>query len=280
MKITPRYGTPAIISIDGAFDDQRVPVMRQRRRLEATLVGLGDDAWSAPSRCDGWTVQDVVAHLVTVDGFWRASVLAGVAGAPTRFLDGFDPAATPALMVEATRAQAPVEVLDQFIASNRAFLTVLEELDDPGWSAPAESPAGHVPIRMLAHHALWDCWVHERDIVLPLGLRTAIEPDEVRACLRYAAALSPAFAISSGRALAGVFAVDASDPDVRFTLELGESVSVRDGAARSAAPILRGRAVDLVEALSIRAPLPSSAPSEWRRLLTGLATVFDQEVLT
>ena len=148
-----------------------------------------------------------------------------------------------------------------------------------GWSAPAESPAGHVPIRLLAHHALWDCWVHERDIVLPLGLRTAIEPDEVRSCLRYAAALSPAFAISSGRALAGVFAVDASDPDVQFTLELGESVSVRDGAARSAAPILRGCAVDLVEALSIRAPLPSSAPSEWRRLLTGLATVFDQELL-
>ena len=54
---------------------------------------------------------------------------------------------------------------------------------------------------MVAHHALWDCWVHERDIVLPLGLPTAIEPDEVRACLRYAAALSPAFAISSGRAL-------------------------------------------------------------------------------
>ena len=121
--------------------------------------------------------------------------------------------------------------------------------------------------------------MHERDIVLALGSTAVVEPDEVRSCLRYAAALSPAFAISSGTAFTGTFAVDASDPDLQFVLELGESVSVRDGAAPADAPVLRGGAVDLVEALSIRAPLPSSAPTEWRRLLTGLATVFDQGAL-
>ena len=67
MKLSPRYESPPIIAIDGPFDDQRVPVMRQRRRLEATLTGLDADAWSAPSRCDGWSVQDVVAHLVSVE---------------------------------------------------------------------------------------------------------------------------------------------------------------------------------------------------------------------
>jgi uncharacterized protein (TIGR03083 family) len=279
MKISPRYEAPPIISIDGPFDDQRAPVMRQRRRLETTLVGLGSEAWSSPSRCEAWTVQDVVAHLITVDGFWRASVLAGLGGTPTRFLDGFDPAATPALMVEGTRAQAPNEVLDQFVVSNRALLAVLAELDEAGWSALAESPAGHVPIRLLAHHALWDCWVHERDITLPLGLSPAVEPDEVCSSLRYAAALSPAFALSSGSASVGVFAVDANEPNVQFTLELGgKSVSVREGPAPSGAPVLRGGTVDLVEALSIRAPLPRSAPTEWRQLLTGLATVFDQDL--
>jgi uncharacterized protein (TIGR03083 family) len=276
MKISPRYDAPPIISIDGTPGDQLEPVMRQRRRLETMLVDLGDDAWRTPSRCEVWSVQDVVAHLVSVDGFWRASVLAGLGGTPTRFLDGFDPAATPALIVEGTRAQAPGEVLEQFVAANRAFLGVLADLDERGWAAPAESPAGHVPIRLLAHHALWDCWVHERDIALPLGRTPEVHPDEVRSCLRYVAALSPAFAISSGGEFAGLFAVDASDPGVRFTLELGESVSVRDGAAPPGTPVLRGRAVDLIEALSIRAPLPSSAPPEWRALLSGLASVFDQ----
>ena len=279
MKLSPRYDATPIIAIDGPFDDQRVPVLRQRRRLEATLVGLDDDAWNAPSRCDGWRVRDVVAHLVSVDGFWRASVLASVGGAPTRFLDGFDPAATPALIVEGTRTQSSSEVLDQFVAANRAFLALLADLDESGWSAIAESPAGHVPMRMLASHALWDCWVHERDIALPLGIARAVEPDEVASCLRYAAALSPAFAISAGRASAGAFAVEATDPDVRFTLELGDSVSVRDGGASAHVPVLRGDAVELVEALSIRAPLPNTAPPEWRQLLTGLATVFDQELI-
>lgn len=279
MKLSPRYESPPIISIAGPADDQHEPVTRQRRRLEATLIGLGEDAWRSPSRCDGWSVQDVVAHLVSVDSFWRASVLAGLAGTPTRFLDGFDPAATPALMVEGTRSQAPAEVLDQFVAANRAFLAALGELDERGWTMLAESPAGHVPIRLLAYHALWDCWVHERDIVLALGSTAVVEPDEVRSCLRYAAALSPAFAINSGTAFAGTFAVDASEPDLQFVLELGESVSVRDGAAPADTPVLRGGAVDLVEALSIRAPLPSAAPTEWRRLLTGLATVFDQVAL-
>lgn len=279
MKLSPRYDAPPIISIDGPPGDQLEPVVRQRRRLEATLVELDDAAWISPSRCDGWSVQDVVAHLVSVDAFWRASLLAGLAGTPTRYLDGFDPAATPALIVEGTRSHTPAEMLDQYVASNRGFLDALAEVDERGWSMLGESPAGHVPIRLLAHHALWDCWVHERDIVLALGTTAVVEPDEVRSCLRYAAALSPAFAISAGGSSTGVFAVDASDPDLQFVLELDESVSVHDGDAPPNTPVLRGGAVDLVEALSIRAPLPSTAPNEWRQLLTGLATVFDQALV-
>ena len=31
-------------------------------------------------------------------------------------------------------------------------------------------------MRLLASHALWDGWVHERDIALPLGLTPPEEP--------------------------------------------------------------------------------------------------------
>jgi hypothetical protein len=220
----------------------------------------------------------VVAHVVGVNAFWQGSVLAGLAGTPTRVLADFDPAATPPLMVHPMRSLTPAEVLDQFALSNDAFLATIAELDEPGWSMLAESPAGHVPIRLIAHHALWDCWVHERDIALPLGLTPAVEPDEVLSCLRYAAALSPALAISSGSAFVGVFAVEASDPELCFWLEVGESVTVRDGSPPRDAPCLRGGAVELVEALSLRAPLPNSAPTEWRQLLAGLATAFDSEL--
>ena len=275
MKLSPRYDGPAILSIDGDPGDQAVPLTRQRRRLESLLAGLDEDGWRAPSRCDGWTVQDVVAHLVGVNAFWEGSVVSGLAGSPTRVLGGFDPAAHPPLMIEPMRAQSPHETLDQLVASDDGFLGAVAGLSHDGWSATSETPAGHVPVRLLAHHALWDAWVHERDIALPLGLAPAVEPDEVRSSLRYAAAVGPALTISRGRASACVLGVVASDPDVRFTLEVADAVVVRDGTPPADAPCLRGDAVELVEALSVRRPLPAGAPEGWHELTRALATVFD-----
>jgi uncharacterized protein (TIGR03083 family) len=274
MLISPRYDGPPIISITGAPNDQLAPVVRQRRRLEALLAGLSDDQWKSPSRCAEWSIQDVVAHLDGVNAFWHASVAAGLAGSPTRVLAGFDPAATPPLMVAPMRTRTPAEMLDRLVASDDAFLGVLRELDDAGWTTIAETPAGHVSIRLLAHHALWDCWVHERDIALPLGLTPPVEPDEVASSLRYVAAVSPALAMGLATVPAAVLAVEATDPEVAFVLAVDESVAVRDEPP-AAAPCLRGTAVDLVEALSLRAPLPASAPAEWRTVLEGLAMVFD-----
>jgi len=246
--------------------------------METMLADLGDEEWSAPSRCDGWSVQDVVAHLVGVNAFWRSSVTAGLNGSPTRVLAGFDPAATPPLMVEPMRALTPAAVLDQFVASNDAFLATISDLDAPAWTTLAETPPGHLPMHLLARHALWDAWIHERDIALPLGRTAAEEPDELRSCLGYAAALSPAFAISFGAPTLGAFAIETTDPVVRLVLEVGETVAVREGAAPTAAPCLRGDTVSLIEALSLRAPTSVSAPIEWRRLLEGLAMAFDGEL--
>jgi uncharacterized protein (TIGR03083 family) len=262
------------MSIAGEPDDQFVPLMRQRRRLETMVVHLGNDEWRAPSRCHQWAIQDVVAHVVGVNAFWTASVLAGLAGSPTRVLTGFDPAATPALMVAAMRELESEQVLDQLVSSNDAFLHVIGDLDDGGWRALAESPAGHVPIRLIAHHALWDCWIHERDIALPLGLTPPAEPDEIRSCLRYVAAVNATFAITSGHRVAKVLALEATDPTLGLVVEVGQCVAVRDGSAPPEAPCLRGDAVALVEALSVRAPLPASTASEWLCLLEGLATAF------
>ena len=175
------------------------------------------------------------------------------------------------------RALTPTEVLDQFVSSNNAFLGTIAELDDAAWSTLAETPPGHLPIRLLAQHALWDSWIHERDIALPLGLTSALELDEVLSCLQYAAALSPALAFSAGTALVGTFSVEANNPELRFDLEVGDTVAVGEGLAAGDAPCLRGDAVELVEALSLRAPLPLSAPDEWRQLFRGLATTFDSE---
>jgi uncharacterized protein (TIGR03083 family) len=274
MRITPRYDGPALLEIAGPVDDQLVPLTRQRRRFEAMLAGLTEDEWRARSRCDGWTVQDVASHLVGVNAFWEMSIRAGLAGAPTRVLTNFDPASTPPLLIEPMRTLPPLEVLAQLVTSHDSLLAVVAELDDAGWATPAETPAGYVPIRLLAFHALWDCWIHERDIALPLGRTPTVEADEVVSSLRYAAALSPGLLVSDGGACRGRFAVDAHDPDTQFWLEVDESVHVYDGAALAGVACLRGDAVALTDALSIRAPLPADAPAEWHTLLGGLAAAF------
>jgi uncharacterized protein (TIGR03083 family) len=275
MILAPRYDGPTVLFVDGHPSDQLQPLVRQRRRMTAMLQALAEEEWSEASRCAGWTVRDVVAHLVGVNAFWRGSIMAGLAGTPTRFLAAFDPAATPPAMVEGMRSAPTSEVLDRFVSTTEALLGVASGLTDEQWSVVAESPAGHVPIRLLAQHALWDSWVHERDVAIPLGITAAVETDELQSCLQYSAAVGPVLGSGLGRECSGTFAVEATDPSLRFVLEVGESVSVRVEAAPAAAPCLRGDAVELIEALSLRAPMPASTPVEWTNLVAGLETAFD-----
>lgn len=273
MRLSPRYGADPIIEVDGAPDDVRAPFVRQRRRLAAALEGLGPEQWAAPSRCAGWRVQDVVAHLTDADGYWTISLQAGLAGEPTRILDGFDPEATPAALVGAAGDPPAEQVRDRFLGATAALLDAIEALDDAGWSATVEAPPGHVATTAMVHHALWDGWVHERDILLPLGLPVTVEDDEVAASLRYAAALGPAFVISIDPARTGTLAIEAQGPDTTVVVEVDGSVRTRGGPAPAGALTVAGPAVDLVEALSVRGPFPPGAPADaW--LLQGLADAF------
>jgi len=276
MLLTPRYGEPSILRFDLDLGDPSIPLLRQRRRLATLLGGLDEEQWAAASRCEGWSVQDVIAHLVSTNQFWAFSIGAGLAGEPTRFLATFDPVATPAELVASVRSQSPADVLERFVATNEAVADVVADLDDDGWSTIGEAPPGHVPLRAVALHALWDSWVHERDVVLPLGLEPVEEPDEIIGCLGYGAALSPAFTVSRGGERQGAISVEATDPDARFVVEVGESVIVRAGDVPDDALRLTGPAVALAEALSFRVPLPCPVADDHQWLLSGLAEAFDR----
>jgi uncharacterized protein (TIGR03083 family) len=276
VQISPHYGNNPIIILDGPADDQRATVIRQRRRMETALHAIAEAQWRAPSRCEGWSVQDVVAHLVDTNGFWGASISQALSGTPTRILDGFDPKATPAALVEAVRNATPAETLARLVNSNRALFELIEGLDHTGWSTLAEAPPGHLPVRLVAHHALWDGWVHERDILLPLGVRPDEEPDEVAACLRYVAAVAPAFAVMGKAAKSGTLVVEAAHPDLRVVVDVNEVVRVHDDPAAVGDLVLRGEAIDLLEALSVRKPLGVRVPEEHRWLIAGLTDVFEE----
>ncbi|MBK9970190.1 MAG: maleylpyruvate isomerase family mycothiol-dependent enzyme [Acidimicrobiaceae bacterium] len=277
MQLTPRYGAQPVITLDGPPAAIAGPLIRQRRRLATALASFTDEQWSHPSRCAGWSNRDVIVHLDSTNTFWSMSIAAGVHGEPTRFLATFDPVASPAQLVAGSGYVSTGEVLARFVASTDALVGLCSSLDHAGWSAAAEAPPGHVSVSAVAHHALWDSWVHERDVLVPLGLAPEPEADEVAACLRYVAALGPALALNRGAAGSGVLAIDATGPDVVVVVDIGEQVVVRAGAAGAPTVELRlaGDAVELLEALSVRRPLTQLIPADSVWMLRGLSDTFD-----
>ncbi len=225
-------------------------------------------------------MADLVAHLISVNVFWKASIAQGLAGNPTRYLENFDPAVTPSQLVTNVRGTPPRDLFDQLVASNNDLLNLVEPLDDSGWAQSAECPVGHLPIRLVLQHGLWDGWIHERDVALPLGLPVPVEPDEVISSLVYAIALSSAIALIRDDSLRVEFTVTTNSPPSKWHIDVAKQIEIRQSTGASTAPSLSGAAVDLAEALSLRSPLPSGTPEGWRRLLDGgLSVAFRTDSL-
>ncbi|HZN13144.1 MAG TPA: maleylpyruvate isomerase N-terminal domain-containing protein [Acidimicrobiales bacterium] len=275
MRLRPRYGDQPVVRFDGPIGDPAKPLLRQRRRLGDTLKGLDADQWAAASRCEGWSVRDVVAHLVTTNGFWVVSALGALAGEPTRYLSDFDPVASPKVAVDSMLTMTTEDVLTSYIDGVEKLAAAVEGLDDAQWSLPAEAPPGHIALAAMARHALWDAWIHERDVCIPLGYQQPEEDDEVLASLEYAAALGAGFLALEGSPRSATLVVDATGPETHFVIDAGESVVVRGGDAPADALRITGSCVDLVEALSFRVPFPAGVGEETRWLFAGLGTVFE-----
>ncbi|MCB1005672.1 MAG: maleylpyruvate isomerase family mycothiol-dependent enzyme [Acidimicrobiales bacterium] len=280
MQLNPRYGDDPVLVLDGAPDAIAAPAIRQRRRLVAALSELSDEQWARPSRCAGWSARDVIVHLDSTNSFWAFSVALGLQGTPSEFLATFDPVASPAELVAGAAGSPPADVLAAFATSTDALVEQWAALREDEWTRTAESPPGHVSVSAVVHHALWDSWVHERDVLLPLGIEPEVEADEVAACLRYAAALAPGLAVTRGEGRRGVLRIEATAPDIVVEVVVDGSVQVRTGAPDDAGDlVLRGDAVALTEALSTRVPLGHDLAPEAAWLVSGLAETFEVDPL-
>ena len=276
MQLNPRYGTDPIIVLDGDPAAVAEPAVRQRRRLVDLVSDFTPEAWSHRSRCDGWAARDVIAHLDTTNAFWGYSIASGRKGSPSRLLATFVAVRSRVVLVASTVDWTDDELLEHFAESTEQLCDLIESLDAADWELIAESPAGHVRISEVVAHALWDSWIHERDIAAPQAAVMPVLADEAALCLRYGAGVGPGMALTLGNERPGVLGVRAHDPDVELSVRKGSRVDVVAGVAPDVGATLVGSAAALVDALAFRSPFPQPLAAGDAWLIGSLGVAFDQ----
>ena len=254
-------------------DQARAANAMQRRRLLGTLRELPPQAWTLPSRCAGWSVQDVVRHLAQMNGVFLDALAAAEAG--ERF-DGFrtyDPKRTPDEWVREMREISAAQTLADFEASTIAILAACEGLDDDG-TTPVATPAGRQPWPRGILHALFDSSVHERDVLDAVAI--AAEPDEdMVAVAMYQVLLAARIACLVGASFDAELRLSGG-PTLSVSVA-GPVVSVQLGAADGDGLLVGiGEAVATLDAMAGRGRLDEAldAPPQLHAALSGLSALL------
>jgi uncharacterized protein (TIGR03083 family) len=135
------------------------------------MARLGQDGWSRPSACAGWTVGDVLAHLTQGASTWSATITRAIAG------DANPPPGEQMLRpgergseVTAQRAIAfrqgmeEAELLQAFTDGYQRLHQVLLTLQPADWGRPCYHRRGVLPIRDYAGLRLQELTIHGWDM--------------------------------------------------------------------------------------------------------------------
>lgn len=158
-------------------EDQLVFVLREEwAAIDDLLTGLSEQDWSAPGGLPGWSVRDVVAHVIGTE-----SALLGHE-APDA---GIDPMTLPHVhnemgaanehWVRALRADSPAAVLTRYRDITAQRTKALEAMTQDDFDAPSWTPAGQATYGRFMRIRHFDCWFHEQDIRHALGLPARVQ---------------------------------------------------------------------------------------------------------
>jgi uncharacterized protein (TIGR03083 family) len=133
--------------------------------LDQLLTGLSERQWRTPTPLPGWSVHNVVAHIIGTE-----SVLHGIstpeADIDVSTLDHVrnDVGVSNECWVRHLSAESGAELLQRFrslTADRRKRLTDMS-VDD--WNAPTLTPVGPDSYGRFMRVRVFDCWMHEHDI--------------------------------------------------------------------------------------------------------------------
>ena len=141
----------------------------ERGALLEICAELTDADWKAESGCDGWSVQDVVAHLGAL--FWIVvdpQALPDASGLPTERAQD--------VYVEARRSLGPAQILADYETVSAEGIERLTGLDSQDFELALED-FGTYPASVLPNAYCFDHYTHIRaDLFAPRGPLTGEPP--------------------------------------------------------------------------------------------------------
>ena len=123
------------------------------RSFAQLICALGDADWTRQTRCIGWQVRDVAAHVV---------------GQAIDTVSGTIGSRTPDDQAAALRSESPTALAAQLHTALTSIIQLATVIDDAAWSAP--SPVPGFTLGQGTHALLQDAYVHGDDIRAALGL--------------------------------------------------------------------------------------------------------------
>lgn len=221
----------------------------QHRELRGFVDELGETGLLQPSRCDGWTVADVLLHLAQTDELARASVegrfdevvdLVAAALPATGDVDAWAGA-----LVDHERS-SPAASLARWEAAAPAMVAALATCA-PGDRVPWV--AGDLAARTLATTRLAEAWIHTGDVAHALRTRPAAT-DRLWHIARLAWRTVPYALAGGGHQARG---------EVAFVLEAPDGTTWAFGDPGTAATTVTGPALDLCEVAGRRVAADETA---------------------
>ena len=170
----------------------------------ATAVdAIGPDDWDKPSPCDGWSVHDVVDHVIAGDRF-AAIVLSG---------GRLDDAIGAVVGVDHV-GDDPSDVARSAAAGARAGF-------DGPLDIEVEHPVGTIPARRFLGFRIMDQLGHTWDVATGTGRAAALDAGAVRVALEVAAAEREMLDASAHFAMPPEVDVESDDPRSTFLQMIG-----------------------------------------------------------
>ncbi|MVU78697.1 maleylpyruvate isomerase family mycothiol-dependent enzyme [Nocardia sp. ET3-3] len=136
--------------------------------LTRLVDGLDESAWRTASPLPGWTVFDILAHVIGVESM--------LLGDPTPDLEvegehiRNDIGALNEKWIASLRPLTGSQLLERFLEVTGRRLKALEQTASEAWAELVPTPVGMAPYGRFMRIRLFDCWMHEHDIADALGV--------------------------------------------------------------------------------------------------------------